>query len=250
MRHALITAGTKGLGRQITEYFLNHGYRVTATYRSDEQKAKQLLEKHADKPLHIVQLDVQDAEQIRKVVSQVYHHTNRIDCLISNAGPFIFERKKLMDYSSEEWNSMVRGNLDASFHLAQSCIPYMRAQEFGRIIFLGFQGVDHSSGWIYRSAFASAKVGVASLMKTIALEEAEHKITANMVAPGKIIDSMKEKTILESRENHEHETPIGREGTGEDIARTVGFLCHDDSDMITGTVVDVNGGMDVIHRYL
>lgn len=115
---------------------------------------------------------------------------------------------------------------------------------------MGFQGVNHSSGWIYRSGFASAKVGVASLMKSIALEEAEYKITANMVAPGKIIDNMKEENIEESRKHPSQDTPIGREGTGEDIARTVGFLCDENSDMITGSVVDVNGGMDVIHRYL
>ncbi|MGP4071252.1 SDR family oxidoreductase [Piscibacillus sp. B03] len=250
MRHALITAGTKGLGRKITEYFLEHGYRVTATYRSDQEKANNLLEEYKDYPLHIKQLDVQNHEQIRKVVSDSYDQHGRIDCLISNAGPFIFERKKLMDYSHEEWNQMIRGNLDASFYLVQACIPIMRQQEYGRIVFLGFQGVNHSSGWIYRSGFASAKVGVASLMKTIALEEAENKITANMVAPGKIIDEKKESSIEQSRKEHSEDTPIGREGTGEDIARTVGFLCDENSDMITGTVVDVNGGMDVIHRYL
>ncbi|MFD2639849.1 SDR family oxidoreductase [Piscibacillus salipiscarius] len=250
MRHALITAGTKGLGRKMTEYFLKNGYSVTATYRSDKNQANKLKDEYIGYPLHIEQLDVQNHHKIEQVVHEAYQKFGRIDCLISNAGPFIFERKKLMDYSTDEWDRMVRGNLDASFHLVKSCIPIMRKQNFGRIVFMGFQGVNHSSGWIYRSGFASAKVGVASLMKSIALEEAEYKITANMVAPGKIIDNMKEENIEESRKHPSQDTPIGREGTGEDIARTVGFLCDENSDMITGSVVDVNGGMDVIHRYL
>ncbi|RPF55353.1 SDR family oxidoreductase [Aquisalibacillus elongatus] len=250
MRHVLITAGTKGLGRKITDYFLEQGCSVTTTYHSDSKRAETLREQYTEAPLHITQLDVTKPKDIERVIEEAYEKYGRIDCLIANAGPFVFERKKLFDYDESEWNQMIRGNLDASFHLVKGCLPIMRKQQFGRIVFLGFQGVDHSSGWIYRSAFAAAKVGVASLMKTISLEEAEHKITANMVAPGKITDDMKEKTIEESRQLQQADTPVGREGTGEDIARTVGFLCDDNSDMITGTVVDVNGGKDVIHRYL
>lgn len=252
MRHVLITAGTKGLGRQMTDYFLNHGYSVTATYRSDQEKAEALTEEYQSKGknIHIVQLDVLNQNQIYEVIEQSFQKFGRIDCLICNAGPFIFHRKKFIDYSVNEWNEMIRGNLDASFHLVKACLPIMRKQEFGRIVFLGFQGVNYSSGWIYRSAFAAAKVAVASLMKTIALEEAEYKITANMVAPGKITDDMKEKTIEESRQMNDQETPVGRPGSGEDIARTVGYFCHDDSDMITGSIVEVTGGKDVIHRYL
>ncbi|GEL76869.1 SDR family oxidoreductase [Tenuibacillus multivorans] len=252
MRHVFITAGTKGLGRKITEYFLEHGYQVTATYRSDEEQAQEMRKTYEQegKRLHIEQLDVLDHKQIPKVIKRAYEVFGRIDCLVSNAGPYIFKRKKLFDYSEEEWNEMIRGNLDASFHLLKSCLPIMRQQQFGRIVFLGFQGVNHSSGWIYRSAFAAAKVGVSSLMKSIALEEAENKITANMVAPGKITNDMKEKNISESRLVQDDETPIGRPGTGEDIARTVGYLCQDDSDMITGSVIEVSGAMDVIHRYL
>ncbi|TFB25043.1 SDR family oxidoreductase [Filobacillus milosensis] len=252
MRHVLITAGTKGLGRKMTEYFLERGYSVTATYRSDREQALSLQASYKElgKYLDIEELDVLNHSQIDQVVQRVIRKFGRLDCLICNAGPYIFERKKLLDYSEDEWNEMIRGNLDAAFHLSKSCVPAMREQQFGRIIFLGFQGVNHSSGWIYRSAFAAAKVGVASLMKTIALEEAGSKITANMVAPGKVTDEMKEKTISESRQLTDNETPIGRPGTGEDIARTVGYLCHDDSDMITGSVVEITGGMDVIHRYL
>ena len=254
MRHVIITAGTKGLGRQMTEYFLNNNYTVTATYHTDREKAEELLEnfKHISDRLHVEQLDVLDKENINDVIMKAFNRFGRIDCLVNNAGPYIFERKKLVDYTEEEWNLMIRGNLDASFYLVKKCILIMRKQQFGRIIFLGFQNANQASGWIHRSAFAAAKVGLHSLMKTIAIEEAENKITANMVAPGDITGSMKEGTIQESRNTSQHNsmTPIGRVGTGEDIARTVYFLCHDDSDMITGSFIEVSGGLDVIHRYL
>ncbi|MGM8215612.1 SDR family oxidoreductase [Bacillaceae bacterium W0354] len=253
MRHVVITAGTKGLGRQMTEYFLNHGYSVTATYHTDAQKAEELvdLQKENRNRLHIEQLDVMDQKQIEYVIDQAMTKFGRIDCLVNNAGPYIFERKKLVDYTDEEWDKMIRGNLDASFYFVRKCIPIMRQQNFGRIIFLGFQNANQSSGWIYRSAFAAAKVGLHSLMKTIALEEAENRITANMVAPGDITGDMKESSIERSRQaDVDHHTPIGRSGTGEDIARTVGFLCDDQSDMITGAFIEVTGGLDVIHRYL
>ncbi len=252
MRHVLITAGTKGLGKMMTDYFLSQGYSVTATYRSDDKRAKQLQKdyQHISDRLQILQLDVTDHKQIKHIVHEVVERFGRIDCFVSNAGPYIFERKKLVDYEESEWKEMVNGNLDVSFYFLKEIIPMMRKQQFGRVVFLGFQGVNQTPGWIYRSAFAAAKVGTASLMKTIALEEAEHGITANMVAPGNITGEMKESRIAQSRDVNDSETPIGRPGTGEDIARTVGFLAQEDSDMITGSVIEVTGGLDVIHRHL
>lgn len=103
--------------------------------------------------------------------------------MINNAGPYIFERKKLADYTDDEWYGMLEGNLSAVFHLFKAVIPIMRKQQFGRIITYGFQGAAHAPGWLHRSAFGAAKVGLASLTKTIAIEEAEFGITANMVCP-------------------------------------------------------------------
>ncbi|SET79828.1 3-oxoacyl-[acyl-carrier protein] reductase [Salinibacillus kushneri] len=252
MRHAIITAGTKGLGKKVTESLLEKGYSVTATYRSDKAKADELADqyKSCQDRLQIVQADVQDPDQLSRIVKCAMERFGRIDLLINNAGPYIFERKKLADYEMEEWNQMIRGNLDAVFYLLKQVLPIMRDQHFGRIINYGFQGAADAPGWIYRSAFSAAKVGLVSLTKTIAYEEAEHGITSNMVCPGNITGKMKEASISESRESFDENTPIGRSGTGEDIARTILFLCEDSSDMITGSIVDVNGGMDVIHRHL
>ncbi|WP_422167163.1 SDR family oxidoreductase [Halobacillus sp.] len=251
MRHAIITAGSKGLGRKVTEQFIKKGISVTVTYLNDKKSAMTLYEEFPEKKdkIHIMKADVTELQDLQTLIQETIQRFGRIDYLINNAGPYIFERKKLMDYSTEEWNSMVKGNLDAVFHLMKLTVPYMRAQCFGRIINYGFQGAGSASGWIYRSAFAAAKVGLVSLTKTVAYEEAEHGITSNMVCPGNIVGEWKESTIENGRKTKDGCTPIGRPGTGEDIARTIDFLCHEDSDMITGTIYEVTGGVDVIHRY-
>ncbi|WP_101844657.1 SDR family oxidoreductase [Halobacillus sp. Marseille-P3879] len=251
MRHAIITAGTKGLGRKVTEQFLDAGHSVTVTYLTDRSKVDDLLQQYADSKdrIQVIQVDVRNPNHLENLVHNTIEKFGRIDYLINNAGPYIFERKKLMDYTTDEWDAMVRGNLDACFHLLKLAVPYMRQQRFGRIINYGFQGAGSASGWIYRSAFAAAKVGLVSLTKSIAFEEAEYGITSNMICPGNITGEMKEASIRESREKNDQTTPVGRPGTGEDIARTIMFLCQEDSDMITGTIYEVTGGLDVINRY-
>lgn len=251
MRHALITAGTKGLGKQVTEKLLDKGYSVTVTYRSDVQAMEKLQQqyKHLAHRMQFMQADVTKQEDLHKVVTKAMERFGRIDFLINNAGPYVFERKKLVEYKDDEWNEMIHGNLTAVFHLLKLVVPIMRQQKFGRIVNYGFQGADSAPGWMYRSAFAAAKVGLVSLTKTIAYEEAEYGITSNMICPGDIIGDMKEATIAKARAVPDNRTPIGRSGTGEDIARTISFLCEEDSDMITGTIIEVTGAVDVIHRY-
>ncbi|MBB6452110.1 3-oxoacyl-[acyl-carrier protein] reductase [Salirhabdus euzebyi] len=251
MKHAIVTAGTKGLGKKVTELFLKKGYSVTATYRSDRKKADMLKEELSDyhEHLQLIQVDVQKEKDLKMLVEKAYTKFGRIDFLINNAGPYIFERKKMVDYSYEEWDRMIRGNLDSVFLLLKLVIPKMREQQFGRIVNYGFQGADDAPGWIYRSAFAAAKSGLVSLTKSVAIEEAAFGITSNMVCPGNIVGEMKEATIAHSRKFNDEQTPIGRSGTGEDIARMVLFLCEESSDMITGSVIDITGGLDVIHRH-
>lgn len=252
-RHAVITAGTKGLGARVTDFFLQNGYTVTVNYRRDEDTARAWLKRYKNGPerIQLVRGDVTKREDCLRMIDQAKEAYGRIDCLIHNAGPYIFERKKLFDYHDDEWHKMIDGNLHSAYYLIKRVLPIMRRQRFGRIITYGFQNAAHAPGWIYRSAYGAAKVGLVTLTKTVALEEAEFGITANMVCPGNIVGEMKEATISEARENPNvaGKAPVGRAGTGEDIARTIGFLCEADSDMITGSVIEVTGGIDVIHRF-
>lgn len=251
MRHALITAGSKGLGKKVTEEFLKNDFTVTVNYRNDTNAVEELKAKysHISDRLLFVQGDVTKKEDLTKMIDITLDRFGKIDCLINNAGPYIFERKKLADYSDEEWYQMIEGNLSSVFHMFKKVVPVMRQQKYGRIITYGFQGAESSPGWLHRSAFSAAKVGLVSLTKSISIEEAEFGITANMICPGNIVGEMKEATIEDSRIMRDTQTPIGRSGTGEDIARTIAFLCEENSDMITGSIIEVTGGANVIHRF-
>ncbi|MDN4527517.1 SDR family oxidoreductase [Fictibacillus fluitans] len=251
MRHAIVTAGSKGLGKKVSEQLIKKGCSITVNYRSDEQavsKLKQEWEKYEDR-IQYIKGDVTKKEDISRICEEALKQFGRIDYLINNAGPYIFERKKLADYEDHEWYEMIEGNLSSVFHFLKCTIPIMRKNGFGRIITYGFQDAEYTPGWVYRSAFSAAKVGLVSLTKTIALEEAEHGITANMVCPGNIIGEMKEAGIEEARMLGDRDTPIGRSGTGEDIARLISFLCEENSDMITGSIISATGGLDVINRH-
>ncbi|WP_456278003.1 SDR family oxidoreductase [Bacillus sp. AK128] len=250
--HVFITAGSKGIGRKVTEMLVRKGYFVTVNYRQDQtavDSLRELLSTYSDQLLFI-KGDITKKEDIQRMIKEAVMAAGPIDILINNAGPYIFERKKLMDYSDGEWYEMIEGNLSSVFHLLKEVVPGMRKNKFGRIITYGFQGADTAPGWIYRSAFSAAKVGLVSLTKTLALEEAENGITANMVCPGDIVGAMKEASIDDAREHPEvNQAPIGRSGTGEDIARVIEFLCDENSDMMTGSVIEVTGGLDVINRF-
>jgi 3-oxoacyl-[acyl-carrier protein] reductase len=250
-RHAFITAGSKGIGRKVTETLIKAGYTVTVNYRQDEEAVatlKEVLSSYS-KQLYFVKGDITKRDDIFRMVTEATNIAGPIDILINNAGPFIFERKRLIDYTEDEWYEMMEGNLSAVFHLLKLTIPSMRERHFGRIITYGFQGAESAPGWIYRSAFSAGKVGLVSLTKSLAIEEAEFGITANMVCPGNILGQMKEASIQTARNLDIKETPIGRSGTGEDIARVIKFLCDEDSEMMTGTVIEITGGLDVINRY-
>lgn len=250
MRHAVVTAGSKGIGKMVTEQFLKQGCSVTVNYRSDINRIKDLKkqwEPYRDR-LQFIQGDVTKKKDIAYIVDQALDRFGRIDYLINNAGPYIFERKRLVDYTDDEWYEIIEGNLSAIFHFAKLVIPVMRKQQFGRIITYGFQDAEQAPGWIYRSAFSAAKVGLVSLTKSIAIEEAEYGITANMVSPGDIVGEMKESNIEQATHVTETGTPIGRPGTGEDIARIIAFLTEEASDFITGSVISATGAVDVVNR--
>lgn len=250
MRHAIITAGSKGLGKMVTEKLLESGCSVTVNFKTDTDRVEDLQTewKEYQDQLQFVQGDITDKQAIENIVSQAFDRFGRIDYVINNAGPYVFQEKKMMDYEDREWYEMLEGNLSAVFHFSKQVIPIMREQGFGRIITYGFQDAQYTPGWMYRSAFSAAKVGLASLTKTIAQEEAENGITANMVCPGDITGDRKEMGIQHAKAEEDVQTPIGRPGSGGDIARLIHFLCSDESDLITGSVVEASGGLDVVNQ--
>lgn len=246
---ALITGGATGIGKKTAFMLAEKGYQLAINYRNSEKDANILameIERTFGNKCIAIQGDVAKEDECLRMVELMLSKYSSIDVVVHNAGPYIHERKKLTDYSFEEWNYLINGNLSAVFYLSKLVIPIMRQQRWGRIITLGFDRVETAPGWVYRSAFASAKSGLASLTRTIAIEEAEFGITSNMVCPGDIISEWKERNIDESTSGGS--APVGRYGTGEDIARVISFLIDEKSDFITGSIIPVTGGMDVLGK--
>lgn len=248
-KSALITGGASGIGKITAILLAKKGCQLIINYRKSETEAMDLarqLTKEFGVKCITIQGDVSKQEDCERIVNKALSIYPSIDILIHNAGPYIHERKKLTEYTFDEWNHMVAGNLSAVFYLSKLLIPAMRQQKWGRIITMGFDRVETAPGWIYRSAFAAAKTGLASLTRSIAIEEADYGITANMVSPGDIVDEWKEKIIKDSI-NH-GQGPANRPGTGEDIARVISFLIDEDSSFITGSIIPVTGGIDVLGK--
>jgi 3-oxoacyl-[acyl-carrier protein] reductase len=248
---AVITGGIKGIGKNTAQLLVESGMRVAVTYRKSSGEAEQLvkdLKKTHGIECMAIRADSANSDDCKDAVSQILDKFGCIDILIHNAGPYIHERKNMVDYTSSEWNYMINGNLNGLFYLAKEIIPYMREKRWGRVITFGFERSETAPGWIYRSAFAAAKSGLTSLTRTLALEEAANGITVNMVCPGDIIGSWKESGIELARKFIDESVPVGRPGTGEDIARVIAFLCEEKSDFITGTIIPVTGGKDVLGK--
>ncbi|KAB2338154.1 SDR family oxidoreductase [Cytobacillus depressus] len=248
---ALITGGAAGIGRRTAYQLAENGVHLAINYRKSKVEAVSLAEeltKNYGTKNMAIGGDITNVEDCQRIVNEALSNFSSIDIFIHNAGPYMHERKVMTEYSFTEWNYMINGNLNALFYISKLIIPKMREKGWGRIISIGFDRVETVPGWIYRSAFAAAKSGAASLTRTIALEEAVHGITANMICPGDITKDWKEKEIFQARGVHDENTPIGRPGTGEDIARVISFLIDEKSDFITGSIIPITGGMDVLGK--
>ncbi len=142
----------------------------------------------------------------------------------------------------------MRGNLLGVIELDYLVLPMMRRKRWGRIIHFGFGHAAEARGWPHRAVYAAAKVGLVSFTKSLAVEEAVNGITVNMLCPGDIRGENKEKRIEDVERGSDQESPVGRPGTGEDVARTIAFLCQSQSDFLTGNIIDVSGGLDPIRN--
>ncbi|UJF36440.1 SDR family oxidoreductase [Paenibacillus hexagrammi] len=247
-RTALITGSAKGLGKMTALALARMGCNVAVNYVNSEPEAAQLvrdLEMLGVRSI-AVQGDVAKREDVARMVEETRQQLGAIDILINNAGPFYRERRFFADYEWDDIDYLTRGNLLGVMELDHKVLPMMRKNRWGRIIHFGFGKAAEARGWTHRSVYAAAKVGLVSFTKTLAEEEAGNGITVNMICPGDIREPYKERTMDEARREADGETPVGRPGTGEDVARVIAFLCSPSSDFITGNIMDISGALDPI----
>lgn len=246
-KKALITGSAKGLGKRTAIELASKGCDIMIHYMSSREEAlesQQQLQKFGV-DARVVQADISKLEDVNRLVEAV-EAWGGVDILINNAGPFVRERKLFHQYDDELITSLVHGNLLSVMLLNHRLLPFMREKCWGRIIHFGFGHANEARAWPQRAVYAAAKTALVSFTKSLAVEEAPHGITINLIGPGDIKGNYKEMSIHEVMNEWDGETPIGRPGTGEDVARVIAFLCDEKSSYLTGNIIDVTGGFDPI----
>lgn len=237
---ALITGATRGIGKGIAEIFAQQGAKVAFTYAGSVDKAKE-LEAALSSVTQIkgYQSDASDYDAAQKLVEEVMAEFGQIDILVNNAG--ITKDNLLLRMSKEDWDKVIKVNLDSVFNLTKAVIkPMMKARSGSIINMTSVVGVKGNAG---QANYAASKAGVIGFTKSVALELGSRNIRCNAIAPGFIETEMTavldEKTVQEWRE----EIPMKRGGQPEDIANACVFLGSEMSAYITGQTLNVDGGM-------
>lgn len=243
-----MTGSAKGLGRRTALELAAAGCDVALNYVASRAEAEQVAEEIArmGRKVAAIRADISSPEEALHLVDEAERLVGGIDILVNNAGPFIRERKLFADYTTADIHYLMNGNLVGTMLLDHRVLPGMRSRGWGRIIHFGFGHAAEARSWPHRAVYAAAKVGLVSFTKTLAVEEAANGITVNMICPGDIWGGNKEKGIADVDGVLDDESPRGRPGTGQDVARVITFLCQPDSDFITGNTIDVSGGLDPI----
>lgn len=244
---ALITGSAGGLAVTFARELAQQGYTLVLNYRHSQKTCEALCTELSNRfgvAATAIAADMTEPADIARLMDFIAQTYGRLDALIHSAGPFLFARKRLTEYSDDEWQQMIAGNLTSAFLLLRRALPMMRPQAFGRVITIGFEGVEDAPGWVYRSAYAAAKTGLASLTRTVAKEERESGITANMICPGDIRGADKEKSLP----NAEPWQPL-RPPVGGDLAALISFLLSREAQYVSGNILSVSGFVDVIGHF-
>jgi 3-oxoacyl-[acyl-carrier protein] reductase len=239
-RVALITGGSRGIGRGIAVRLAQDGARVAIAYRSNKAAAQQTLLqlRTSGAECVAVETDISDAPRTEQLLRTVVDRFGRIDVLVNNVGDFRWGT--LAESSLEDWQSIFSSNLMTVLYMSRAALPHMRRGRWGRLINLGAVGAERAFGQAKISAYAAAKAAVVALSRSLALEEAKNGITVNVVNPSSIDE--KELTLSEARRIRDARFPIGRPPTVEDVAATVSFFASEEAEYVTGQVVNVSGG--------
>jgi 3-oxoacyl-[acyl-carrier protein] reductase len=239
-RVALVTGGSRGIGKGIALGLAREGVRIAISYRSNKGAAqnalRQLQEIGAE--CFAVEADSGDPAKVQFLVDKVVERFGRLDILVNNVGEFNW--KPVAETSVEEWKNVVASNLFSVFYASKAALPTMRRHHWGRIINLGALGAERSFGQGTISAYAAAKAAVVALSRSLALEEAKNGITVNVVNPSSIDEN--ELTLSEARKIRDARFPIGRPPTVEDVAHSVAYFASEEAEYVTGQVVNVSGG--------
>jgi acetoacetyl-CoA reductase len=238
-RVAVVTGGTRGIGRAISEALKAGGYTVAATYISGHDTAKDFT---AQTGIRAFSFDVSDFKACEAGVKSIETALGPIDILVNNAG--ITRDAVLHRMTPEQWAAVIACNLTSCFNMCRLVIDGMRARGFGRIVNIG--SINGQAGQYGQVNYAAAKSGIHGFTKALAQESAAKGITVNAIAPGYIDTEMVRAVPEDVLKKIVARIPIGRLGHADEIARGVLFLVSDSATFITGSTLSINGGQ---HMY-
>lgn len=242
-RVALVTGGSRGIGAAICKEFAAAGARVATNYRNAEQAKKFQAEmKKAGYDIHIFQADVSDFEACKQLIADVVKDVGPIDILVNNAG--VTQDTTLRKMTKEQWDSVLRINLDSVYNVSRNIIEGMLERGYGRII--NISSINGQKGQIGQSNYAASKAGMHGFTMALAQETARKGITVNTISPGYIATDMVMKVPEDIREKIVAQIPVNRLGTPEEIAELVTYIASDKAGFITGADISANGGQHMM----
>ncbi len=238
---ALVTGGSRGIGKAIALKFASEGADVVFTYLSNKAAAEQ-TEQELGQLGHRVKAYASDAssfESAHELVKQVIEDFSRIDILVNNAG--ITRDTLLMRMTEQQWDEVLNGNLKSAFNFTHAVVPLMARQRAGSIISLSsVVGIAGNAG---QANYAASKAGIIALSTSVAKEMGSRNVRCNCIAPGFIDTDMTSSLPEELRKEWAKTIPLRRCGTPEEVANVALFLASDLSSYVTGQVIHCCGGM-------
>ena len=236
---ALITGGSRGIGKEIVKKFAENNYNIVVNYISDNTDLESLKKEFENTQVLFVKTDVTNYESCENMVNEAIKEFGKIDVLVNNAG--ITKDTLLMRMKEEDFDKVLNVNLKGTFNMTKSIIPYMMKRKYGKIVNISsVVGVIGNAG---QSNYAASKAGIIGFTKSIARELASRNILANCVAPGFIETDMTDVLSDSVKEHIYSQIPLKKMGEAKEVANAVYFLASEENTYITGQVLNVDGGM-------
>ena len=234
-RVAVVTGGTRGIGRAISLELMRRGFRVAANYGGNDEAAYRF---QAETEIPVFKWDVGDYEACAAGLKQVEAQAGPVSAIVNNAG--ITRDAMLHRMTPAQWREVMRVDLDSMFNMVHPVINGMRERNFGRIV--NISSINGQKGQMGQTNYSAAKAGVIGFTKALAQENAKKGITVNCIAPGYVDTEMVQAVPEKVLECIIAQIPVGRLGKAEEIAKCVAFLVSDDAAFMTGATMTVNGG--------
>ena len=237
---AIVTGGSRGIGRAICLRLAREGCNVVVNYVRNASRANQVVKdvRANGRQAFSVRADVSKFAEAEKLVKTTLGRFGRVDILVNNAG--VYSEHLLTDLDEQEWDRVIRVNLKSTYNCCKVAVSHMIDRKSGSIV--SVSSIDGKQGFAGDTHYSASKAGIIGFTMCLAKELARHNIRVNAVAPGEILTDMTKEDIAKSGKEYLKQIPMGRFGKPEEIAAVVAFLVSDDASYITGQTINVNGG--------